>query len=1192
MSPPIDAWDPTDPNASQGGRRIPGTGPWRGRPGAISVKKSTSYGRPYQVVYGTCAVTGIPLWVYDKGDLKFKTLGPASAEQKGRAAEVQYAFSLGPIEGFDSLIYEKRLYAPSGGSAVVDYLGATNPPSGSSVPEFFLGDGSTTTWAHYASSGWETRIPWPMLALMRCRYIWVPDGAGTIPEIKGVLAGRFATHANTKRKLTGESWVRYDALPGDVIRDLIENAYYGLGLAAGTVVTDVGADGEAASSYDRYCTANKWFIALAVEDDASVADIIAQVLQATNSVGTWSEGHFKIVPLGDVAIGTGGTAYTPDLTAYAITDDDIVIGSGDPIRSRRRAWSDCYNVIPVEYSCDQKNRDAELAVSEDLDVANAATFKVRRGEIVSLPCIRSAVHAQNLSGILARRSCYSRTTFEFTLSPRHGALLECADLVAITSTVMGLSAQLARIDSIEEDEEGNYLVSAVEWVTGASVTVENSPQTADGYATNVPTLGRDNYASISAMSNDSIFSVSEHAAALRAWDDLQGSSADLVSKADAAGVGHSTWSEALTALGTYLNAGTTWTSGTPAWLTSAVDVAIVPATWRANWAAAYGARSALLNAITAKKTTTTYSGTAPSYPATGDIWWDTSSSPLVLHVWDGSAWVHGPTGAQGPQGTQGVQGPAGDDGVSHYFHVAYAYSANGATGFNQTSGPYIGTYVDHFATDSGTYTDYTWRQFVGAQGAAGDQGIPGVDGTDGSTSYLHIKYSDNGSTFTANSGETPGKWIGTYVDFTATDSTTFGDYTWKKIEGPQGETGAQGPQGTQGTQGPAGADGASHYFHVAYATAADGSTGFNQTSGPYIGTYVDHVATDSGTYTDYTWRQFVGSQGATGGQGVAGTDGTDGNDGTTYYLHLKYSDDGSTFTASSGETPGKWLGQRVDTNPNDSTTFADYTWAKTEGPTGPTGGTGSAGARGSIHFYADKSSDGPGEIWTAGSPWEDACANYYMPAGGPIFMDQCTQFDGAWAETRYWDSGWVPVSVVIDGNLLVNGSVAASKLVADSIQTSDYTASGSGASEVASVGARMRNNSSTSGGTLPAIITSPAGIKIGNETIDQTWFWKKNVTHAVIYAANTPTKSGDFTAIAWESDGTNYRLKLSLTSLGSFATAMVSWYSTPPANYGMKVIGAIDKVWIYFYLISTGAVVARPDTANVNSYINVWAMRE
>lgn len=52
---------------------------------------------------------------------------------------------------------------------------------------------------------------------------------------------------------------------------------------------------------------------------------------------------------------------------------------------------------------------------------------------------------------------------------------------------------------------------------------------------------------------------------------------------------------------------------------------------------------------------------------------------------------------------------------------------------------------------------------------------------DGKSQYLHIKYSDDGETFTENDGEKLGAWIGTLVDYNKEDSTNFKDYTWKKF---------------------------------------------------------------------------------------------------------------------------------------------------------------------------------------------------------------------------------------------------------------------------------------------------------------------------------------------------------------------------------------------------------------------------
>ena len=71
---------------------------------------------------------------------------------------------------------------------------------------------------------------------------------------------------------------------------------------------------------------------------------------------------------------------------------------------------------------------------------------------------------------------------------------------------------------------------------------------------------------------------------------------------------------------------------------------------------------------------------------------------------------------------------------------------------------------------------YIWNKITGTDG------IPGTPGSNGLTPYFHVKYSDDGgSTFTSNSGETPGSYIGTYTDFTSSDSTSVASYTWAKI---------------------------------------------------------------------------------------------------------------------------------------------------------------------------------------------------------------------------------------------------------------------------------------------------------------------------------------------------------------------------------------------------------------------------
>lgn len=187
----------------------------------------------------------------------------------------------------------------------------------------------------------------------------------------------------------------------------------------------------------------------------------------------------------------------------------------------------------------------------------------------------------------------------------------------------------------------------------------------------------------------------------------------------------------------------------------------------------------------------------------------------------GEQGIPGPTGETGATGATGPQGPAGKDGTNgktSYFHIKYSPVENPTSSqMSEIPNTYIGTYVDYTEPDSTDPSKYTWYRFKGLQGEQGTQGIPGTNGADGKTSYLHIKYSnDGGKTFTSNSGETVGDYIGQCTDFNRADPTTVGAYTWSKIKGEtgakgekgdKGATGATGPQGPQGVKGDTGATG-------------------------------------------------------------------------------------------------------------------------------------------------------------------------------------------------------------------------------------------------------------------------------------------------------------------------------------------------------------------------------------------------
>lgn len=162
----------------------------------------------------------------------------------------------------------------------------------------------------------------------------------------------------------------------------------------------------------------------------------------------------------------------------------------------------------------------------------------------------------------------------------------------------------------------------------------------------------------------------------------------------------------------------------------------------------------------------------------------------------------------------------------------------------------------------------------------------------------------------------------------------------KGDQGLQGIQGIQGEQGEQGIQGAAGKDGKTTYFHIKYSANANGNP-MTETPSAYIGTYVDYDPNDSTDYTAYKWSRFEGMRGE---QGIPGTNGTDGK---TYYLHIKYSDDGGkTFTANKGETAGAYIGVYTDTNEKDSELVTKYTWSKIKGEKGDKGDQGLQGVPG------------------------------------------------------------------------------------------------------------------------------------------------------------------------------------------------------------------------------------------------------
>ena len=272
---------------------------------------------------------------------------------------------------------------------------------------------------------------------------------------------------------------------------------------------------------------------------------------------------------------------------------------------------------------------------------------------------------------------------------------------------------------------------------------------------------------------------------------------------------------------------------------------------------------------------------------------------------------------------------------------------------------------------------YTWVKVVGEQGIAGEPGKNGL------TSFFHVKYADVPNPTANQLRKDTGKYIGTYVDYILEDSTDPTKYTWRKFQGDDGEDGADG------TPGENGANGETSYLHIAYATSADGKTGFSTTNAvdkTYIGQYVDFTKADSANPAKYHWSKFQGPkgdkgdpgeqglrglQGEKGDQGIQGPKGADGKDGKTTYFHIKYSAVSNPTSASQmTETPSKYIGTYVDFTQTDSDDPKKYSWQQLEGSQGPQGKqgiSGTNGADGKTSYLHIKYSNDGGKTFTGNS---------------------------------------------------------------------------------------------------------------------------------------------------------------------------------------------------------------------------------
>lgn len=420
--------------------------------------QTSAYGMALPLVYGRTRIPGNLMWYGDFTPIAHTETTSSGGGGKGGGGEVTSshttytytaAFALGlgegPFTAIHSFWRDKDFIADA-----------------SSIFTIKLGTYQQAVWSHLSSNHAAEAVPYQGVAYV-CASAYDLGSSDYLQNHSFEVTGR----------LPYQVGVIDDANPRDILADLLANANYGVGFPAGKL-------GDW-TQFSAYCVANGLFFSPAYSDQQQASEAVTKLTALANTAPYFSEGLLKCTPLGDVQITGNAVTFTPNVTPlYDLTDDDY-LDQDEPVRVIRNASADAYNQVQVEYVNRQNQYNAEIAEAKDQTAID--TYGLLTAEPVAAHEIARTEVARAVAQIKLQRALFIRNEYEFRLGWKY-ALVEPTDILTLTDASLGMDKVPVRVLTVEESEDGGFLMTAEDFPAGTTSAATYASQDGGGYTLN------------------------------------------------------------------------------------------------------------------------------------------------------------------------------------------------------------------------------------------------------------------------------------------------------------------------------------------------------------------------------------------------------------------------------------------------------------------------------------------------------------------------------------------------------------------------------------------------------------------------------------------------------------------------------------------------------------------------------------